>query len=427
MEARKRTRRVDRDRSECGGQPPRGAKQIVIPMTHSQYDERWGDAARMRADVDRVLAESPELFPSGMAEGYEFHGFGRASRKLNGVRLRKVVLQDGSAYWLRPSFVMSFMTGTVDELAYPLLLATHGVPAWLLTMGFGHNDMFWYRLVERLGRNSVVGTTARGLAELPQHLVADEHHVKWCGEKGYVATTAAGGCLLGVALSKSASEESLTVAYGDFVREARERQPEYSPQTVNTDGWGGTRNAFVAWFPTIALILCFLHGFLKIRDRCRKAHDLHTRVWDVYHAATAVEFRRLMHELQQWFEPQTWPAPVREMLQKLWNKTDDYATAYEHPNCHRTSNLVDRLMNRLCRLMYAGRGLHGHQHHSELRLRGWSLLLNFRPFAPRSGSRREHHSPAHHFSGKKYHDHWLHNLVVSTSLMGRRQQAPAIC
>ena len=80
-------------------------------------------------------------------------------------------------------------------------------------MGFGHNDMFWYRLVERLGRNSVVGTTARGLAELPQHLVADEHHVKWCGEKGYVATTAAGGCLLGVALSKSASEESLTVAY----------------------------------------------------------------------------------------------------------------------------------------------------------------------------------------------------------------------
>ena len=54
-------------------------------------------------------------------------------------------------------------------------------------------------MIERLGRNSVVGTTARGLAELPQHLVADEHPVKWCGERGYVATTAAGGCLLGVA------------------------------------------------------------------------------------------------------------------------------------------------------------------------------------------------------------------------------------
>jgi len=27
-------------------------------------------------------------------------------------------------------------------------------------------------------------------------------------------------------------------------------------------------------------VLCFLHGFLKIRDRCRKARDLHTRVWE---------------------------------------------------------------------------------------------------------------------------------------------------
>ncbi len=33
------------------------------------------------------------------------------------------------------------MTGTVDELAYPLLLAEHGVPFWLLTLGFGHSDM----------------------------------------------------------------------------------------------------------------------------------------------------------------------------------------------------------------------------------------------------------------------------------------------
>ena len=38
--------------------------------------------------------------------------------------------------------------------------------------------------------------------------------------------------------------------------------------------------------------------------------------------------------------------------------------------------------DRLCRLMYASRGLHGHQSSSELRLRGWALLLNFRPYAP---------------------------------------------
>ena len=98
--------------------------------------------------------------------------------------------------------------------------------------------------------------------------------------------------------------------------------------------------------------------------------------------------------------------------------------AYDHPGCHRTSNAVDRPMNRLCRLMYAGRGLHGHQGSSELRLRGWALLMNFRPYAPRSKRPRAYDSPAHRLNGKRYHEHWLHNLMASTSLMGFRNPKP---
>ena len=81
-------------------------------------------------------------------------------------------------------------------------------------------------------------------------------------------------------------------------------------------------------FPLITVVLCFLHGFLKIRDRCRKARELHRRVWDVYRAATAEEFRRLMNEFQQWCATQTWTASVHEMLTKLWNKTEFYVVAY---------------------------------------------------------------------------------------------------
>ena len=91
-----------------------------------------------------------------------------------GVLLRKVVLKDGSSYWLRPRFVLGYMAGTVEDLADPLLLASHGVLAWLLTRGFGHNDMFGYRLVERLGRSSLVGTTVRHPARRPEHLTAGE-------------------------------------------------------------------------------------------------------------------------------------------------------------------------------------------------------------------------------------------------------------
>src|SRR4051794_13459309 len=317
MDARPNTRPVDRERKPAPTQPPRGAKQIVIPMTRPQYDEIWYDPERIRAFVDGWARSAPELFPAGFDRGYRLHGFGRESRKLPGLKLRKVVTADGASYWLRPSFIAGYMAGTVDDLAYPLLLAAHGVPAWLLKVGFGRSEMYWHRVVERLGRSSLVGTTVRDPARLPAHLAADEHHADWAGQKGYVATTVGGGCVLGVALTSSADDDHLLEAYGVFAAEARDIKPDYTPETVNADGWAATRNAFQALFPTIAVVLCFLHGFLKIRDRCRKAHDLHRRVWDVYRAATAVEFRRLMRELQQWCGTQTWTAPVGERLAQL--------------------------------------------------------------------------------------------------------------
>ena len=426
MDAQKKTRRVNRERKTCGEQVPQGAKQVVLPMTEEEYQEVWEHPQKLRPLIDEWVEKAPELFPDGFCAGYQLHGYGRPSQKLPGVKLRKVVLADGRSYWLRPSFALPYMTGTVEELAYPLLLAVHGVPPWLLTVGFGHNDMYWYRLIERLGRNSLVGTTVRDPSRLPAHLAADEHHVDWAGQKGYVATTVGGECLLGIALTKSADEAHLQEAYGQFAAEARDVDPQYTPQTVNTDGWTATQNTFRVLFSTIVIVLCYLHGFLKIRDRCRKARELHQRIWDVYRAATAEEFRRLMSEFQTWAGEQTWTAPVREMLAKLGNKTDAYAIAYDHPGCHRTSNAVDRPMNRLTRSMYASRGLHGHQDSSELRLRGLALLWNFRPYAPRSGCRRDYQSPAHRLNQKCYHNHWLHNLMVSTSLMGFRNTAPAI-
>ncbi len=55
-------------------------------------------------------------------------------------------------------------------------------------------------------RNSLVGTTVRDSAQLPAHLVADEHHADWAGQKGYIPTSVSGGCILGVALTASADD-----------------------------------------------------------------------------------------------------------------------------------------------------------------------------------------------------------------------------
>ena len=275
--ATKRKRTCRRTRTVATVQTQR-ASQICVPMDRELYDRIWRDVAGLRKFLEGLIAVSPELFPAGIEEGFVLSGTLPESKKLPGIRLRQLRLKTGErrAFSLRPSFVTSDMTGTVEALDKPLFLLSFGVPMWAVVYCYGRDEMYWHRHVERFGRNRVVGTTVRVAERLPEHLAADEHHVKWLGQKGYLATTTGGGCLLGVALTNAADDASCHAAYGDFCRAARDLSPEYSPRTVSTDGWKPTQNAFTALFQTV-IILCFLHGFLKVRDR--KDHELHQQIW----------------------------------------------------------------------------------------------------------------------------------------------------
>ena len=420
MDSQQRRRNVQRNRQELesGKSTQYGSRQICLPIAREQYDDIWNDAGKVRLRLDQMIAEYPEIFPKAITNGYALAGHLPESKKMPGVCLRQIRI-DGIAFTLRPSFAMTYFTGTTEEMRKPLLLLAHGVPCWLVTEVFGHNEMFWFRQMERLGRNSLVGTTIRDPEKLPEHLAADEHHAHWQDKKGYVATVAASGCLLGVALTDEADQKHLQPAYGVFADESRELSPEYQPKTVNTDGWFATQNAFKALFTGIVPILCFLHGFLKVRDRCYKDHELHKRIWEIYHSDHIRMFDRRMRSFQAWFEKREWSSSVKEMTAKLWKRASQYRVAFKHEGCYRTSNQVDRLMNRMTRLLYAGRGLHGNIDSSERRLRGWALMMNFCPFAKRSGTRREFTSPAHRLNQKRYHENWLENLMISASMAGR--------
>lgn len=104
---------------------------------------------------------------------------------------------------------------------------------------------------------------------------------------------------------------------------------------VNTDGWAATRNAFQAWFPWIEVVLCFPHGSLKSRN----AHQLRHRVRDIYCAAAAEGFRRLITSFSSGVPPRR--GAVREMLTKPEDKTEPPVVAYDHPGRQRTSNAVE--------------------------------------------------------------------------------------
>jgi hypothetical protein len=291
--------------------------------------------------------------------------------------------------------------------------------------------MYWYRLERALGRFSLVGTTVQAPERLPRHLVADEKHTTLVerqrkSRKVYLAATAGGGCCLGIALAETAGADDLTTAYGVFRDEARGLDPEYRPETVNTDGWPATQAAWRAVFKGVTLILCFLHAFLKIRERAvhlkETFDDLRKRVWEAYHAPDARSFAQRLRRLREWAQDHVDTAVVREKVLALCAKRRAFVRAYDHPGCSRTSNLVDRVLRRLDYHLYCTQHLHGTPEAAEQGLRGWALIHNFAPLCPETvrespGLR----SPAERLNGRRYHAEWLQNLLISASLGGYRK------
>jgi hypothetical protein len=162
------------------------------------------DKPAFRRLLDEYINLYPEIFPAAIRAGYKWHGMMPPSQKMPEVRLRRTQLKakdergQAQVFTLAPSFVLPYMTGYVDEVEKALFLhEKFEVAFWGLTYVFGRNDMYWYRLSQNLGRNSLVGATLKDPAKLPVHVLADEKHTDLKGEKAYLAITVAEDCVLG--------------------------------------------------------------------------------------------------------------------------------------------------------------------------------------------------------------------------------------
>ena len=184
---------------------------------------------------------------------------------------------------------------------------------------------------------------------------------------------------MGASVAPSASQSDLEKAYGVFANEARAVDADYAPETVNTDGWPATQQAWKARFKQITVILCFLHAFIKIWDRAKKAfgelgHEVQTRVWHAYHAHSKRSFAQRLRCLRAWASE---ALPESEMKQKtldLCDKRDELSPSYDHPLAHRTSSMVDRLMRFLDRAFFNAQDFHGLPQSAEKRARALALL-----------------------------------------------------
>lgn len=406
-------------------QVSRGNRTICLPIAEEVYRTLVEDPWEFRRVLDECSRRMPELFPQNFGQGYHLKDQ-RVSAKQK-LRIRRITLRDGTSYSVRPSFLMPFLSARTAEVEKALFLRKFGVPYWALARLFGRNPMFWYRLESQLGRSSIVGTTVRKV-ELPKHLLADEHHQVRDGQKIFIATTVGGGCCLGAEPTKAAGTDDLKAAYGVFRAEARERSPKFAPRTVNTDGWKGTQAAWKALFPRVVVLLCFLHAWLKIRDRAKHLGwsfaELSRRVWDAYHAPERRSFAQRLRRLRQWAEQQ-FSGVVWEQVLDLCQKRPRWSRAYAHPEGHRTSAMLDRLMRGMNRYFAAGQHLHGSQEASRLRCRAWALLANFAPWNPATTQKHGGwRSRAERLNQHRYHACWLENLLVSASLNGYQCQQP---
>ncbi|MEA1967521.1 MAG: hypothetical protein U9N77_04830 [Thermodesulfobacteriota bacterium] len=406
---------------------PRMNRTIVLPFDQANYHKIVEDPKWYRQKLDEFIDFMPELFPAEVIEGYWIKEK-RISKKLK-VPSRRIII-GSTSYTVRPAHVMPYHTAYTDEIEKAMFLRKFGVPFWALSYVFGKDHSFWYRIEQSLGKNSIVGTTIKDHSLLPEHVVADEKHSRMRGKKVYIPTTVASQCILGVSVTEDAGEKTLTKAYGVFKDEANDLNPAYSPVSVNTDGWKATINAWKSIFPSISVLCCFLHVFIKIRDRSQKKYRdffnvVAESVWNCYKAENKATFSQRVRRLYESVKKQNVPQVILNPIKKMKDNISKYSKAYDLPGCHRTSNMIDRLMQRMDRHLFSTFYFHGSLASAKLSIRGWALIHNFAPCNPTTVKKHNGwRSPAEKINQFRYHDCWLQNMLISASLGGFRNPPP---
>ena len=394
-----------------------------MPFDINSYSDVVRNHKLFRNHIDGFIDKHPEIFPKEITDGYYLKDIYH-SKKLDILKRRIDI--GGVFYSVRPSFVLPYMTSTVSDAEGPLFFRKFDVPFWALEHYFGRDSMHWYRMEQSLGRYSLVGTTISKPELLPDHISADEKHTKLCGEKAYVPMTVGEDCILGISIADSAGDDALLDSYSDFKNEAIKVDPDYSPKTVNNDGWASTVNAWKNLFPKIISVLCFLHVYIKIRKCSKKKlkesyQAVVGRLWNAYKAKNRRSFSQRVRRLYEYCQINRFSSQITDPILKLKENVGQYGIAYEYPGAHRTSNMLDRLMNLLDRHLFNMRYFHGEFQSAELSLRGWALIYNFAPSCPESRKRHGGKScPAERINGFRYRENWLENLLVSASLQGKR-------
>lgn len=405
---------------------PKSSRIIRLNYDHVQHEKFMSDHESFKIFLDDQIAKHPELFPVDIVNGYTLNGKSRASAKLDNLQFRKIeITRTGDVFSVYPSFVMPNLTAYTVDVEKALLLRKHDVPYSTLVYIFGKDEMYWWRVENTFSKCSIVGTTIKNAEKLPEDIGVDEKHAKRKKEKIYIATTVAGNCVLGAEVATDAYAQSLTKAYSVFANECRNIDHNYAPKTVSIDGWDATKAAMNSIFTGIVIIYCFLHGFIKIRDRCRRSDQFDVicgKVWHVYQAVSKKSFAQRLRRLRDWANDNVHMPGTLSKIMALCDRSKLYQKAYDHPNGYRTSNAVDRSLKQLKKSIFTRQNYHGRIETTNCAVRSWAILHNFYPYClKKMKSKDQYMSPSTEINGFYYSGNWLENLLISSSMNGYKQ------
>ena len=133
----------------------RNNRTICLPFSQDIYRANIKNPSEFRMCIDERIQLFPELFPPEIANGYLMKDIYHSKKQ--SVLIRRIDI-DGIPYTIRPSFLMPHLTGIADEVEKAMFFRKFNVPFWALSHVFGKDPMYWYRIEQALGRNSIVGT-----------------------------------------------------------------------------------------------------------------------------------------------------------------------------------------------------------------------------------------------------------------------------
>ena len=298
---------------------------IILPVSEPDYDVLISKRTQFRKYLDGIIERYPELFPVGIKQGFSFSGWVKPTKKVFVKRRRIQIKGDSKEYILHPCFIMPYLRGNTIEISKGLGLRKYNLPYHAIAELLGHDAMFWYRAELSLAYNNIVGTTIKRKNYLPEHIIVDEHHDKLLGQKVYVATTVGQHCFLGASVSPSISYEDLKESYSVFKSEAQQVCPNYNPLTVNIDGFRSTKKTMQKLYPTSTIILCFLHGILKIQSNATKQYDAYLDIvldksWGAYQSNNKRCFAQQIRRLEEWTQCYVPQGKFKKAILKLCQK-----------------------------------------------------------------------------------------------------------